>query len=81
MVEWIVRIVLVVGLLALSALLATPRGRLPLALRGLRRMLRRDAGLPEKEKRDGEEVPTFRKILAFVLVLVAVLIACLTEWR
>ena len=39
---WIGRIVAVVALLCFAAVLATPPGRLPLALRGLQKMLRKD---------------------------------------
>ncbi len=60
----------VVGLLGAAAAFATPRGRLPLALRGLSRVLGRPDG-----GGSGEAVPAWRKAISFVLVLLAVAIA------
>ncbi len=71
------RFIAVIAFLGLAAFLATERGKLPLALRGLRKMMRRDAGLaakePEREKKSG--VPQWKRLLAFVLVIVAFVIA------
>ena len=75
MIGWIVRIVLVVACLGAAAAVATPRGRMPLALRGIRKMLRKDAGVGDAEKPEGETVAPWRKLLAFVLVLLAAVLA------
>ena len=78
----IARLVAVVALLCVAAALATPKGRLPLALRGLAKMVRRCEG--EKERgNEGSHPPTIppshpsagKRLLAFVLVLLAILLA------
>ena len=73
MIIWISKIVAVVALLGAASAVATPRGRLPLALRGMKKILRQDRGesAAEPEKR----VAGWRKLLAFVLVIGAVLVA------
>lgn len=68
------RIVGVLALLIVAALLATPPGRLPLALRGVYRILRRDRGLPDAAPSAGP-ASTGRRLLAFVLVLLAAALA------
>lgn len=69
---WCARLVAVVALLTLAALLATPPGRLPLALRGLAKLLRSDRG----EKTAVPPPATVgRRLVAFVAVLAAVLVA------
>jgi len=75
MLVWIVRIVAVVGLLGAAAAVATPKGRLPLALRGIRRMLRKDAGLAGNGPVESVPVPAWRKLVAFLLVLAAAVVA------
>ncbi len=73
---WVVRIVLVVALLGVAAAISTPRGRLPLALRGLKRMMRQDRGEKATTATDsGVSVPTWKRLIAFILVLAAVVIA------
>ena len=67
------RVVAVIGLVAVAAALATAPGRLPLALRGIRRMLRRDLG--ESEMPAEAKAPVWRRALAFLLVLVAAILA------
>ena len=78
----IARLVAVLALLCVAAAIATPKGRLPLALRGLAKMVRRCEG----EKPRGNEGPhpltpspshpsTGKRLLAFVLVLLAILLA------
>lgn len=69
----LVRVVAVIALLCIAAAVATPKGRLPLALRGLYRIMKRDRG--EGAAQGAEQVPTWRKLLAFVLVLAAITIA------
>ena len=71
---WIVRIVVVMALLCVAAALATPRGRLPLALRGLQRVLRRDRGEREPAT-PTEPVCGWRKALALAFVIGAAIVA------
>lgn len=71
----LVRVVVVIALLIVAAALATPRGKLPLALRGVYRIMRRDAGLADDAPGD-RQAPTWKRILAFVLVLIAAFMAC-----
>lgn len=73
----IARIAAVVALLVAAAVVAAPKGRLPLALRGVMRVLRRDGAAPDRSPA-AETVKPARKFLAFVLVLVAVLL-CLVR--
>ena len=71
------RFVAVVALLGVAAVLAMEKGRLPLALRGIRKMMRRDAG-DGAARGDGRMgVPAWRRALAFALVLAAFAIAVL----
>ena len=67
MVLQIARLVAVLALLCAAAAIATPKGRLPLALRGVAKLFRIS----------GEEqtVPAWKRLLAFVLVLLAILLA------
>jgi len=69
----IARLVAVLALLIVAAALATPKGRLPLALRGVAKILHKDglAAVPSVPSRTG----VGKRILAFVLVLLAVLLA------
>ena len=63
----IARLVAVLALLCVAAAIATPKGCLPLALRGVAKLFRIS----------GEEqtVPAWKRLLAFVLVLLAILLA------
>ena len=74
----IARLVGVLALLIVAALLATPPGRLPLALRGVYKILRRDRGLPAAV-RAGGAAATGKRLLAFLLVLVAAALAIAAE--
>ena len=60
------RVAAVVALVCAAAALATPPGRLPLVLRGLARLF-----CGGRQGDDEAKVPGWKKILAFVLVLVA----------
>ena len=83
----IVRICLVIALVCVAAALATPKGRLPLALRGLAKMVnavpsssRRQALAGDSRhrasRRDGDgTVSGGKRGLAFLLVLLAILLA------
>lgn len=70
---WALRVCGVIVLLWLAAYVATPPGRASLPLRGLARVLRKDSGV------SGEEPPLrvswTRRFIAFLIVLVAVLMA------
>ena len=74
----IARLVAVVALLCVAAAIATPKGRLPLALRGLVKMLARDRGSTQSTAVDGsrlQSVSAGKRTLAFLLVILAVILA------
>ena len=72
----IARVTAVVALLAAAAAFATPKGRVPLALRGVMRVLGREGALPQAGgMAAGEAVSPARRLVAFVLVLLAVSVA------
>ena len=62
------RFVPVIALLCVAAALLTEKGRLPLALRGVRKILRRDAG-PPAAPGEARGVPAWKRGLAVVLIL------------
>jgi hypothetical protein len=68
-----IRVVVVIALLIVAACLATPPGRLPLALRGIKRILSRDRGVAEESAVTSASAS--RRFIAFVLVVVAVALA------
>ncbi len=70
----LIRLVAVLALVIFAAALATPKGRLPLALRGVLKILKRD-GLKAADIQDVQPVSTARRFVAFLLVLVAVVLA------
>ena len=79
---WIGRIIAVVTLLCFAAALATPPGRLPLALRGLQKMLRKDqsaaggeASSPPQQKHAQPSLSPARRFAALLLVLLAAVLA------
>ena len=67
-------VVLIIALLGAAAALATPPGRLPLALRGVYRIMRKDRGESAAPPAAGP-APLWRRILAFFLVVLAALLA------
>ena len=85
----IARLVVVLALLCAAAAIATPKGRLPLALRGVAKLMNTvpdaprvaGAGQPDapshatRRGRRGYGVPPFKRLLAFLLVLLAILLA------
>ena len=82
----IARLVAVLALIGVAAAIATPKGRLPLALRGLAKMVnavpssRRQALAGDSRhhasRRDGDgTVSGGKRGLAFLLVLLAILLA------
>ncbi len=70
----LIRLVAVLVLIIFAAALATPKGRLPLALRGVLKILKRD-GLKAADIQDVQPVSTARRFVAFLLVLVAIVLA------
>ena len=82
----VLRILAVLALLAAAGALATPKGRLPLALRGLAKVLgqssrpdsNRDApSLPDANRPDKTLPDLAHRLLALALVLFAAVLACL----
>ena len=74
----IARICVVIALVCIAAAIVTPKGRLPLALRGLAKMLARDRGQARSTAVDGyrvQSVSAGKRALAFTLVILAILIA------
>ena len=72
----IVRIVLTLALLCVAAALATPKGRLPLVLRGVMKMLHRDGTVPSPSPATGADKPSaWKRFLAFLLILIALALA------
>jgi len=76
---WVLRIVLVVALLGVAAVMATPKGRLPLALRGLQKIIVRDStgGPRSVAAAPPERQSAAKRFVAFLLVIVAVLVVVL----
>ena len=74
----IARMVAVLALLCAAAAIATPKGRLPLALRGLAKLLARDRGQAQSaavESCRPQSVSAGKRTLAFVLVVLAIVLA------
>ena len=71
----IIRLVAVIALLVGAAVLATPRGRLPLALRGVWRIMRKDRGEGAAPLPGEVRASALRRFLAFIMVVVAVVLA------
>ena len=67
------RVIVVIALLIVAACLATPPGRVPLALRGLKRILNRDSGVAEDT--GASAASPRRRFFAFLLVLSAAALA------
>ena len=66
------QIAAVIACVVIAAALATPRGRLPLALRALAKMTRRQNGLPPQQE---AKVSAGRRFCAFLFILFAVVLA------
>ena len=72
----IARLVAVMALVCVAAALATPKGRVPLALRGVLRILRKDRALSGAAQDERQQpVSRAKRLLAFVLVLAAAVLA------
>lgn len=74
------RVIIVILLVVSAAVLLTPKGRLPLAIRGLAKMLKKEQNptlnTPGSTLNTrGAVVPTWKKTFAFILVLLAALLA------
>lgn len=70
----IVKIAAVVIFLGFAAMFATPKGRLPLVIRNLKKVLYKNREAKLEENRE-ECVPYWKRLLSFVFVIIAVLIA------
>ena len=78
MVLQVARLVAVVALLCVAAAIATPKGRLPLALRGVAKLLARDRGQTQSTAVEDcrlQSVSAVKRTLAFLLVVLAVILA------
>lgn len=75
MAEWreLAGVAAVMALVLAAAALATPQGRVPLALRGIQKILRRDGGGAAGAK--AEKTPLWRRLVAFLLIVLAFLLA------
>ena len=74
----IARLVAILALLCVAAAIATPKGRLPLALRGVAKLLARDREQAQSTAVDGcrvQSVSAGKRALAFSLVILAILLA------
>ena len=74
----IARLVAILALLCVAAALATPKGRLPLALRGVAKLLARNRGQAQSTAVDGcrvQSVSAGKRALALAFVILAILIA------
>lgn len=76
------RVIVVIVLVVVAAVVATPPNKVPLALRGLVRILKRDGTLapPRHEvtpraSASEHAVPTWKKLLSFALCILAFIIA------
>ena len=70
----LLRVVAVIALVVVAAALATPQGRVPLALRGVLKVLRRD-GLAAPAGAEARPVSPARRLAALALVLAAAFVA------
>jgi hypothetical protein len=61
----------IIVMLAAAAVLAAPKGRVPIAMKGLKRLLNRDAGIRESEK----PASAWKRALAFALTIAAAVLA------
>lgn len=61
----------VIIMLTVAAVLAAPPGRLPIALKGLKRLLNRESGGSDREK----PASAWKRLLAFILTIAAAALA------
>ena len=64
---------LLMTLIGAASAICTPKGKLPLALRGLKKILKQDAGV--KNDTEPQPIPAWTKAIAFILVLAAAALA------
>ena len=69
----LVRMILVLALVIAAAALATPRNRVPLALRGILKILRKDRGITASQP--PAPVPAWKRFLSFVFIILAAALA------
>ena len=69
----LIRMILVIALVIAAAALATPRNRVPLALRGILKILRKDKGMAASQP--PAPVPAWKRFLSFVLIILAAALA------
>ena len=67
------RVIGVIALVVTAGFLATPPNKVPLAMRGILRLLRKDEALPPQG--GVSRVPIWKKVLSFTLVVLAFLLA------
>lgn len=67
----IIRICAVMALLVIASIISTPKNKIPLALAGIRRILKQQLGNSEKP----EPVAAYKRLIAFLLVIAAAVIA------
>ncbi len=68
----LLRVLAVLGLVVAAAAVATPKGRLPLVMRGLLKVMRKTGAAPAADAREAKPVSTGRRLVAFALVVLAV---------
>lgn len=71
----LVRVLVVIGLVVGAAVLATPPNKVPLALRGLMRILKKDSKSADTASLSGQAVPSWKKLLSFGLCILAFVLA------
>lgn len=69
------RVIVVIAIVMFAAALATPPNKLPLALRGLVRIMRKDRAMDPNAQAKPGTVPTWKKLVSFVLVVLAFVLA------
>ena len=73
MVFQVARVTIVIALVIYAAILVTPKGRTPLALRAIRKLFQKANGAGVADA--GEPVSVTRRLIAFGLVILAFAIA------
>ena len=73
----ILRLLAILALLAVAGALATPKDRLPIALRGLTKLLARDGQATGPQSAPAVRPSLGKRLIAAVLVFFAVLLAVL----
>lgn len=69
------RVLVVIGLVVGAAVLATPPNKVPLALRGLMRILKKDSASVDAKSSSRQLVPLWKKLLSFALCVLAFILA------